>query len=210
MSYEPWINALVGSVVGLLVGSVFGSWLQRLLYMPHVRIEVTHESPYEHEGGFFVSVAVTNTGENAASNCLGSITFDNLSPDALLDPKQAASNEHLPVEVEEQLLTPNNFREIDREVLCWAHIGNPDKFTINPKMKTLLDVFKAIYDKEEKRWYLAIPTEKGWAKLRTRLKDGNYEGSILVSPSNGKPYERKFHIRSSRESNESKPQFELA
>jgi hypothetical protein len=209
MNYEPWINALAGSLFGLIIGSVFGSWIQRMLYRPKVHIEVTHESPYEHEGGFFVSVAVTNKGENAATDCLGSITFIDLSRKSLLNPKDAVSREHLPVEAEEQLLTPDNFREIDREVLCWAHIGNPDKFTVNPGMKTLLDVFKAIYSKETAQWYLAIPTETGWKKLRTRLKDGHYRGKILVSPSNGKPSIKKFQILSSKESDENKPKLEL-
>jgi hypothetical protein len=215
MNSEPWIDALAGSVFGLVMGGLLGSWLQRLFYRPRVKIEIGHQSRYDHKGGFFISVAVTNKGANAAVDCLGSITFENLSADALLDPEHAVSDENLPkVERNQpvqpgQLLTPRDFREIDREVICWAHGGNPDKFTINPGMKTLLDVFKAIYSAETGQWYLAIPSEQGWKKLRTRLKDGNYNGKIIVSPANGKPSASKFCILSSEESADKRPKFEL-
>jgi len=215
MDSEPWIDALAGSVFGLLVGGLFGSWLQRLFYRPRVKIEIGHESRYDHKGGFFISVAVTNNGANAAVDCLGSITIENLSADALLDPEHAVPDEYLPkVERDQpvqpgQLLTPNDFREVDREVICWAHGGNPYKFTINPGMKTLLDVLKAIYSEQRNLWYLAIPSDQGWKKLRTRLKDGNYNGKIVVSPANGKPSARRFRILSSKESTDKRPKFAL-
>lgn len=211
MSIEKVFQIIVSSISALIVGGIIGSWIQRILYRPKVLIEVSHSSPFEHEGGFYISVAVTNKGANAAQDCLGAITIHNLSSEDILSPndKIIIENENLSNDATRLLLTPKNFREIDRELLCWAHIGNPDKFKVNPGMKTLLDVMKAIYNKKTNEWYIVIPTEEGWNTLRARLKDKNYAGEIIVSPSNGSPHVRKFKVINSYESNENKPKFLL-
>ena len=198
---EPVISALIT----LILGTIFGGWLQKVLYMPKVKIEFGNNGAFEHDGGFYASVTVTNKGLTAATDCIGSITFYGLKKEDVLSEEDVYERENLPTKVDEQLLVAENFRELDRAPLCWAHIGNPDKLTINPEMKTLLDVFKAVLNENTNTWYLAIPTEVGWKKLRARLKDGNYRGRILVSPANGKPCTKDFEIVASNTASNDKP-----
>lgn len=197
------LSTIISAIIGLVIGTLFGGWVERILYRPRVVIEIESESPYVRQEGKYVSVVVSNRGRTAAIDCVGSISIDELSPNALLTPYDAANDEKLPLEpklkLKDQLLMPESFREIDRELLCWAHIGNPPTYTINPGTKTLLDVFKAIERDTSEGWYLIIPTEAGWKKLRARLKDGNYHGRIVVSPKNGPPKIREFEIKPSLE-----------
>ncbi|KAF5428943.1 hypothetical protein C5S39_09890 [Candidatus Methanophagaceae archaeon] len=197
------LSPLISAIIGLVVGTLFGGWLERILYRPRVVIEIESESPYLRGEGKYVSVVVSNKGQTAAIDCVGSISIDELSPDALLSPNDALEDEKLPLEPKlepkDQLLRSESFREINRELLCWAHIGNPPTYTINPGTKTLLDVFKAIERDTSDGWYLIIPSEAGWKTLRVRLKDGNYHGRLVVSPKNGPPKIKEFEIRPSSE-----------
>ncbi|TET41364.1 MAG: hypothetical protein E3J66_05400 [Dehalococcoidia bacterium] len=199
------LNTLISAIIGLAVGTVFGGWLERVLYRPRVTIEIVSESTYVRKEGKYVSVVVSNKGRTAAIDCIGSISIDELSREALLSPNDAVKDEKLPLDPDyklkpdDQLLTRESFREIDREPLCWAHIGNPPTYTVNPGTKTLLDVFKAIERDTSDGWYLIIPSEAGWKKLRARLKDGDYHGRLVVSPANAPPTIREFKIVPSSE-----------
>jgi hypothetical protein len=202
------LNALISTIIGLVVGTLFGGWIERVLYRPRVIIEIESESPspYVQKERKYVSVVVSNRGRTAAIDCVGFISIDDLSPDALLSPEDVEKDEKLPLESNHQLkpvhqlLKPKYFgRSLDRELLCWAHLGNPTTYTINPGAKTLLDVFKAIKRDSSDEWYLMIPTEAGWKKLRARLKDGNYHGRLAVSPANGPQTIREFEIEPSSE-----------
>lgn len=202
------LNALISTIIGLVVGTLFGGWIERILYRPRVIIEIESESPspYVQKERKYVSVVVSNKGRIAAIDCVGFISIDDLRRDALLSPKDAEKDEKLPLESiyqrkpVPQLIKPEYFgRPPDRELLCWAHLGNPTTYTINPGVKTLLDVFKAIKRDSSGEWYLMIPTEAGWKKLRARLKDGNYRGRLAVSPANGPQTIREFEIEPSSE-----------
>jgi len=198
MEMDAIINSIIATI-SLLVGTLFGSRLQRLLTHPRVTIEST--SDLKANNIKCVSIVVSNKGRTAAEKCVGSITFDNLTKDMLLAHEKAVDHEDLPESPngDHGGLTPNSFRPIDRERLCWAHITNPDKYDINPGSKTLLDIFKAIKRKDSNQWYLIIPSENGWKKIRARLIDRNYCGKLIVSPANYKPTVKSFIIEPSRE-----------
>ena len=103
------MESFVNAILGLILGTLFGGWIERILYRPKVRMEVKGCSIYEHENGAFASVLVVNRGATAALKCRGAITFQNLDRDSILDPKDAISDEKLPYKSEDQLLAPKNF-----------------------------------------------------------------------------------------------------
>ena len=157
----------------------------------------------ETKGGYFWSIFVMNTGRTVASNCAGVINLNKLSKKDLMEEYEAVPDEMLPRYKEEgidldyprnQLTTPTKYREIKNSILCWSHHGNPFEVNINPGMTRSLDICRVQFNETTQSWYLVFPSEKGWRKVRIRVKAKEMIGRILLCPANEFPTILDFKI----------------
>ena len=196
---EEFISALVG----LFVGTLFGNELSRYLYKPRVRVRLNNVSPLKTKDGEFFSIGFINIGRSEASNCSGYISLKDITPDMIMDPSEASLDESLPSYSYEnldishprsQMITPNKFRHVKHEAICWAHQGNPDQININPGSVQALDICKVQRYKDNK-WYLIFPTERGWRNVRLRMEfKTDVYGRLFLCPSNEFPTITDFKI----------------
>lgn len=196
---EEFISALVG----LFVGTLFGNELSRYLYKPRVRVRLNNVSPLKTKDGEFFSIGFINIGRSEASNCSGYISLKDITPDMIMEPSEASLDECLPSYSYEnldishprsQMITPNKFRHVKHEAICWAHQGNPDQININPGSVQALDICKVQRYKDNK-WYLIFPTERGWRNVRLRMEfKTDVYGRLFLCPSNEFPTITDFKI----------------
>lgn len=196
---EEFISALVG----LFVGTLFGNELSRYLYKPRVRVRLNNVSPLKTKDGEFFSIGFINIGRSEASNCSGYISLKDITPDMIMEPSEASLDESLPSYSYEnldishprsQMITPNKFRHVKHEAICWAHQGNPDQININPGSVQALDICKVQRYKDNK-WYLIFPTERGWRNVRLRMEfKTDVYGRLFLCPSNEFPTITDFKI----------------
>lgn len=196
---EEFISALVG----LFVGTLFGNELSRYLYKPRVRVRLNNVSPLKTKDGEFFSIGFINIGRSEASNCSGYISLKDITPDMIMEPSEASLDESLPSYSYEnldishprsQMITPNKFRHIKHEPICWAHQGNPDTININPGSIQALDICK-VQRYKNNNWYLIFPTERGWRNVRLRMEfQKDVYGRLFLCPSNEFPTITDFKI----------------
>jgi len=195
------IDVILNPVVNLILGTLLGGWLERRLYRPKLRIQLSSNSKMHADGRYLLSLRVKNIGRTAARECIGAISIHDLIGADIISQKDITWREYIPKNSKDvnqpnpQAVSHDNFREIDSEVICWGEFGNPAAKTINPGLSALLDFMMAARNPTDGSWYLIFPSELGWSTLRVRLKDRNYHGTVTVSPSNGRPEIRFFTIR---------------
>lgn len=204
---------VISAFIGLIIGTLLGNELSRFLYKPRVVIKFKSLHPLFSNNGFFWSIIVANMGRTVATNCTGNITLFDIDEGDTMQEHEGIKDESLPRYNEEKLdldfprsplITPNKFREIRNSSLCWSLIGNPEKMDINPGTTRGLDICRVQYHPDADFWYLIFPSERGWRKVRCRIKAKPIRGRIFVCPSNIFPKILDFEIRISRDS---KPNF---
>lgn len=193
----------VSALIGLLVGTLFGNELSRYLYKPRVKVRLNDVSPLKTKDGEFFSIGFINVGRSEATNCSGYISLKDITSDKIMDPSKASLDESLPSYSYEnldishprsQMITPNKFRHVKHEAICWAHQGNPDQININPGSVQALDICKVQRYKDNK-WYLIFPTERGWRNVRLRMEfKTDVYGRLFLCPSNEFPTITDFKI----------------
>lgn len=198
------LNSFISAIIGLFIGTLLGNEITRYLYRPKVILKFKKMIPLHSKDGFFISIQVGNVGRTVASNCIGIISLTDLNKDHILNSNDAVINEGLPsyrnenLSFEfprEQLIGHGKFREINSCELCWSKLGNPDEININPGSIQSLDVFRVQFDIENQYWYIILPSEKGWRKIRIRLKlVTKITGRISVCPSNEFPTHFDFRL----------------
>ena len=197
-------NQVIGALAGLVIGTLLGNEISRFLYRPRVIIRFKEISPLYSKDGFFWSIVVANHGRTAASNCIGTITIKDLPKENILGPADAMVDEALPKYEDEDidldyprspLITPDKFRDIKNCTLCWSQLGNEPRIDINPGTTQTLDVCRVQFNTQKQFWYLVLPSERGWRKVRLRMKVTNIKGRILICPSNEFPTVLDFEIK---------------
>lgn len=195
---------VITAVIGLCVGTLMGNEISRFLYRPRVIIKFKKLEPMQMEDGFFWSIQIANMGRTVASKCVAHISLQNLKISDIVEQNDAVLEEGLPKYSEEkidleyprhQLVSITKFRDISHCSLCWSRLGNPEEIDINPGTLCGLDICRVQYHKEKQYWYLIFPSEKGWRKVRIRIKAKNYKGRILVCPANNFPTMLDFEIK---------------
>ena len=195
------LDQISAAFISLVIGTLLGSELTRLLYRPRVFIRYREISPLHAPDGIHWTVQVANFGRTVASDCKGVITIDGLQKDDFLPIEEAIADEILPSYKNEQLdmefpraqhLAPDFFREIKNEEVSWAATGNPAKISINPGITENLDIFKVQESADGQ--YILIPSGTGWRKLRARLRQKSIAGRIMVCPSNEFPTVMLFEL----------------
>lgn len=204
---------LMDTLIGLGIGTLLGNEISRYLYRPRVKVKIRDINPLITTDGYFISIDIINIGRSVATNCMGYISINDLSSNDIMEEYEAATNESLPSYRDEkidlsypraQMVTPTKFREIKNVSLCWAQQGNPSEININPGMTTTLDLCK-VQKTEESYWYLIFPSEKGWRKVRFRMRFREITGRLFLCPSNEFPTIIDFKICDIN----SKPQFQV-
>lgn len=199
-----FLNQIIGAFVGLIVGTLLGNEISRFLYRPKVIIRFKDINPLYTKDGFFGSIHVANLGRTVATDCMGTISLDNVFKEDIMESHEAVSDESLPSYRDEkidldfprsQLVSPLSFREIKNVSLCWSMLGNPFKIDINPGTTQSLDIFRMQFHNDKKFWYIIFPSEKGWRNVRVRMKLKHITGRILICPSNEFPTILKFAIK---------------
>ena len=137
------------------------------------------------------------------NNCSGYISLKDITSDKIMDPSKASLDESLPSYSYEnldishprsQMITPNKFRHVKHEAICWAHQGNPDQININPGSVQALDICK-VQRYKDNGWYLIFPTERGWRNVRLRMEfKTDVYGRLFLCPSNEFPTITDFKI----------------
>lgn len=214
-------SVLVENAIGLMVGTIVGGGIVRYLYRPRLKIEIdrviTHEAHSDTADRVFnLTIQVTNTGNVAGQNSVGFITLADVIASDLLeddDPfplEQVDFTEDAQAQTPYAIMTPTRYRPVDRELLCWAPYGNPARYTLNPGAKCVLEVAKAIWYDARGIWYLAVPSEEGWNRVRGRFTNRHLRGTLIVSPENGRQTTVDFEITLPRNgSTQGKPAFRL-
>jgi|GEM_PF-4987820 len=194
---------VITALIGLCIGTLLGNEISRFLYRPKVIVKFKQLTPLKMKDGFFWSIQIANQGRTAALNCTGTISLFDLKNTDVLEPYDALIQEALPSYKDEnldleyprkQLISPSKFRDLRNCSLCWSTLGNPSEVNINPGTIQELDICRVQYHSERNYWYLIFPSEKGWRKVRLRLKVANLTGRILVCPSNEFPTVLDFRI----------------
>lgn len=205
-------DLLTNNLISLLIGTLLGTEITRLLYRPQVLIQLRAIKPLVSDNGFFLSVSIANQGRTVASKCAGNVSINYAEAD-LMDPDQYMLDrfenslptyriENIPLDFpRHQLLTPGKLSEIKNSSLCWSKLGNPSEMNINPGTTQGLDFCRVqLYDNQEtneKFWYLIFPSEQGWRKVRCRIKltpGKQLTGKLFVCPENVFPTIRKFFV----------------
>ncbi len=208
------LNPIVTAITGLLIGTLLGNEASRILNKPRVSLRFKDMNQLVTKDGFFWSIFVVNTGRTVASNCIGVIDLDNVKKEDILEQNEALPNEFLPRYLDEngdisfprdQLTTPSKFRDVKNSVLCWSHHGNPFKIDINPGMTQSIDICRVQYHETGKFWYFIFPSEKGWRKVRVRMKANNISGKLSICPAND--YPTILHFKISAEGKQGVPTF---
>lgn len=204
---------LMDTLIGLGIGTLLGNEISRYLYKPRVKVKVRDVNPLITSDGYFMSIDIINIGRSVATNCMGYLSINGISSDDIMEEHEAVTNESLPSYRDEkidlsyprtQMVTPLKFREIKNVSLCWAQQGNPCELNINPGMTTALDLCK-VQKTGQSYWYLIFPSEKGWRKVRFRMRFREITGRLFLCPSNEYPTIIDFKICNVND----KPQFQV-
>ena len=196
-------NQILGAFIGLIIGTLLGNEISRILNKPKVKVRFKDISPLLTENGEFWSILIVNFGRTVATNCSCFITLFDITEEDIIDENLADKEEGLPsyshenIDIHfprEQFVSRNKFRNIQNESLCWSKHGNPNILDINPGVVESLDICKCHFSEERKTWYLIFPSEKGWRKVRIRLNLKPISGRIFVCPSNEFPTLLDFKI----------------
>ncbi len=196
-------NQILGALIGLIIGTLLGNEISRILNKPKVKVRFKNISPLTTKNGKFWSILIVNFGRTVATNCNCFITLFDISKEDIINENLADKDEDLPsysyekIDIQfprEQFVSQEKFREIKNESLCWSKHGNPDAIDINPGVVESLDVCKCQSSTDQKSWYLIFPSEEGWRKVRIRLKLKAVSGRIFICPSNEFPTLVDFKI----------------
>ncbi|MET1416833.1 hypothetical protein ABVF61_31550 [Roseibium sp. HPY-6] len=195
------LGIFAAPLVSFLVGGFVGKEFYRYLDKPKVVIRIQHQVLFTQPDGFFVSVRIANAGRTAAQNCKGTITLFGITDEQIIDPQEGAVNENLHEYREEnykfenprpQFITKGaDYKPVD-EPLCWADLGNPHLVDINPGTTHRLDICK--YFQSADNNYFIFPSDRGWRKLRVRIKAEVIKGRILICPANDFPTAVYFEL----------------
>lgn len=194
-------GVLTGPIASFFVGGLVGKEVYRYLDKPKVVIRIQKQVLFAQEDGYFVSVRIANAGRTAAEKCVGTITMYGIADESIVDPTESAVNENLHEYREEnyqfenprpQFVTKGSEYPLVDEPLCWADLGNPHIVNINPGTTHRLDICKYFNDGQNK--YFIFPSDRGWRKLRVRVRADKITGRILICPSNDFPTAAYFEL----------------
>ncbi len=195
------LDWVLGPFLSLLIGTLLGGEITRYFYKPKVIIKYKDVAPLVLETGTFWSLRVENRGRTVATDCIGVLTLEDVTPEDIINQNEADTKELLPeyrgeaIDMSfprEQIISRNYFREINRTSLCWAKLGNPDKIDVNPGVSQSIDICK--HHRLGEFDYFIFPSEEGWRRLRVRVKSKNLKGSLYICPSNEFPTQIDFTI----------------
>lgn len=186
---------LIGDMLmGVAIGGViagFSLFIANLSYRYCLRPKldiIEEELPREQKLKYpFIRVVVKNEGETAAQNCVGKISFDNVSATDLCDRSPSFISPD-----------PSKFIPITRMSLHWANtfLGG-GCININAYDDEALDVGKLIWI-EGNIYCIDVFSEQGLSPMRCSLKhceDKEYEGTIHITAANAKGKEKNFIMR---------------
>lgn len=208
------ISDLVFPLLSLVIATIIGGELVRRIYSPRVKVKVKRSNYLRNEHSFLIAIDIVNLGSTVATKCISYLIIDEqtqIQEDDLLTEAQACENEYLPsysyehIDYEiprQQWITPEKYVQPQRLVLCWNHSGDPYELDINPGVTVSLNICRMRYHDEDHFWYIIFPTEKGWRKVRLRMKYKEISGKIFICPSNTYPLIVNFKISENPQTNE--------
>ena len=200
MGMSGW-SVVVGPLFSFLIGGLLGKELYRYLDKPKVTIRVRRPVLFAQEDGYFISIKIANAGRTAAESCIGTMTLFDIANEQIINAEESAINENLHEYREEnyqftnprpQFVTRDSMYQLSNEPLCWADLGNPPSISINPGTTHRLDLCKFFCTQNES--YFIFPSDRGWRRVRTRLKAEAIRGRVLICPANDFPTPAYFTI----------------
>ncbi|MEJ0106605.1 MAG: hypothetical protein WDO19_30445 [Bacteroidota bacterium] len=201
------INNFVLPLLSLIIATLVGSEIVRIVYSPKVKVKVKESNYLKNKNGFLTALEIVNLGSSVATKCISYLVIhDNnkIEKDDLLSEFEACENEYLPSYTDENLdytiprqqwITPEKYVTPKRLVLCWNHSGDPYEMDINPGVTVSLNICRMRYHDIQEFWYIIFPTEKGWRKVRLRMRFKELKGKIFICPSNAFPLIVGFNIQ---------------
>lgn len=195
--YDIIVGILL-KAIPLIISTIIGTWIVRKAFLPKVDIKTNKEHILYDKDGCFLSLNLVNVGPNVAQNCCAYIILDRaINFNDLLNPDEAAIDEHLPGYAEEKnnfeiprntLITREKIRDVMQIQLCWTQHGNPYEKNINPGVQAQIDIcrFQIPRDKSAQQ-YIIFPTERGWRRVHFRLRYQALSGTLYICPANSYP-----------------------
>lgn len=209
-----FINNFIFPLLSLIIATVIGGEIVRKIYSPRVKVKVKGSNYLKNKLGFLVAIDIVNLGSTVASKCISYLVVDDgtmINKEDLLTEYDACENEYLPSYASEnidytiprqQWITPDKYVTPKQLVLCWNHSGDPYELDINPGVTVSLNICQMRYQEDKNSWYVIFPTEKGWRKVRLRMKFKRIEGKIFICPSNSYPLIVNFKLLYNNKLNE--------
>jgi hypothetical protein len=201
-----FIDYFLYPLLSLVIATLIGGEIVRKLYSPKVKVKVKSSNYLKNKDGYLIALNIVNLGSSAATKCMSYLVIDKktaINKEDLITEHDACENEYLPTYTDEnidytiprqQWITPEKYVAPEQLVLCWNHAGDPYQLDINPGVTVSLNICRLRYHEENKYWYMIFPTEKGWRRVRFRMRFKPLHGKIFICPSNAFPLIVKFKI----------------
>lgn len=209
-----FVDNFLYPLLSLIIATIIGGEIVRKIYSPKVRVKVKGCNYLKNDNGFLMAIDIVNVGSSVATKCISYLTIDDKTPiekNDLITESDACIEEYLPLYSDEnidyeiprkQWISPAKYVEPKRLVLSWNHSGDPYEIDINPGVTVSLNICRMRYHDEKKYWYIIFPTEKGWRKVRLRMRYKEISGKLFICPSNSYPLIVQFKIQYNKDKDE--------
>lgn len=189
---------IIYDVIPLVLSTIIGTYIVRRAFVPKVNIKTKKEHILVDSGGCFLSLNIINTGANMAQQCCCYLILETeIRKEDILNPNEAALDEHLPRYKSESILfeqprnvliTREKMRDVQQVQLCWTHHGNPYYKDLNPGVTSQVDICRfQKYENDDTKYYILFPTESGWRRVHFRCKYKLIKGILYICPANSYP-----------------------